>query len=66
MKKDRAGAIWGYLDPRKAEEITREITRQQEDAISPSTLEKKEPQGKRYQRHGKMPIASRAKKPPAM
>jgi len=28
MKKDRAGAIWGYLDPRKAEEITREITRQ--------------------------------------
>lgn len=26
MKRDKAGAIWGYLSPRKAVEITREIT----------------------------------------
>jgi len=26
MKKDKAGAIWGYLTPQKAVEITREIT----------------------------------------
>ncbi|MCK9362250.1 MAG: hypothetical protein M0P74_01410 [Syntrophales bacterium] len=26
MKKDKAGAIWGYLSPQKAVEITREIT----------------------------------------
>ena len=28
MKRDRAGAIWGFLDPQKAVEITNEITRQ--------------------------------------
>ncbi len=27
MKKDKAGAIWGYLSPQKAVEITKEITR---------------------------------------
>src|SRR5574340_343854 len=27
MKRDKAGAIWGYLSPQKAVEITREITR---------------------------------------
>jgi flagellar motility protein MotE (MotC chaperone) len=27
MKKDKAGAIWGYISPQKAVEITREITR---------------------------------------
>lgn len=27
MKKDKAGALWGYLSPQKAVEITREITR---------------------------------------
>jgi flagellar motility protein MotE (MotC chaperone) len=27
MKKDKAGAIWGYITPQKAAEITREITR---------------------------------------
>ncbi len=27
MKKDKAGALWGYLNPQKAIEITREITR---------------------------------------
>ncbi len=27
MKKDKAGAIWGYLTPQKAVEITKEITR---------------------------------------
>jgi len=26
MKRDKAGAIWGYLSPQKAVEITREIT----------------------------------------
>jgi flagellar motility protein MotE (MotC chaperone) len=26
MKKDKAGAIWGYLSPQKAVEITKEIT----------------------------------------
>ena len=29
MKRDKAGLIWGYLNPQKAVEITREITRQQ-------------------------------------
>jgi len=28
MKRDRAGAIWGYLDPQKAVDITNEITKQ--------------------------------------
>lgn len=28
MKRDRAGAVWGYLDPQRAVEITNEITRQ--------------------------------------
>jgi len=28
MKRDRAGAIWGYLEPQKAVDITNEITRQ--------------------------------------
>jgi flagellar motility protein MotE (MotC chaperone) len=28
MKRDRAGAIWGYLDPQRAVEITNEITKQ--------------------------------------
>ncbi|MDQ5985501.1 MAG: hypothetical protein CSYNP_01211 [Syntrophus sp. SKADARSKE-3] len=28
MKRDRAGAVWGYLEPQKAVEITNEITRQ--------------------------------------
>ena len=28
MKRDRAGAIWGHLDPQKAVEITNEITKQ--------------------------------------
>jgi len=28
MKRDKAGAIWGFLSPQKAVEITREITRQ--------------------------------------
>lgn len=27
MKKDKAGAVWGYITPQKAAEITREITR---------------------------------------
>jgi len=27
MKKDKAGAIWGYVNPQKAVEITKEITR---------------------------------------
>lgn len=27
MKRDKAGAIWGYLSPQRAVEITREITR---------------------------------------
>lgn len=27
MKRDKAGAIWGYLSPQKAVEITREISR---------------------------------------
>jgi flagellar motility protein MotE (MotC chaperone) len=27
MKKDKAGAIWGYVSPQKAVEITKEITR---------------------------------------
>jgi flagellar motility protein MotE (MotC chaperone) len=27
MKKDKAGAIWGYISPQKAVEITKEITR---------------------------------------
>jgi len=27
MKKDKAGAIWGYITPQKAVEITKEITR---------------------------------------
>jgi flagellar motility protein MotE (MotC chaperone) len=27
MKRDKAGAIWGYLSPKKAVEITEEITR---------------------------------------
>ncbi len=27
MKRDKAGAIWGYLSPQKAVEITREVTR---------------------------------------
>lgn len=27
MKKDKAGAVWGYLSPQKAVEITREVTR---------------------------------------
>ena len=27
MKKDKAGAIWGYISPQKAVEITNEITR---------------------------------------
>lgn len=27
MKKDKAGAVWGYITPQKAVEITREITR---------------------------------------
>jgi len=27
MKRDKAGAVWGYLSPQKAVEITREITR---------------------------------------
>ena len=27
MKRDKAGAIWGYLTPQRAVEITREITR---------------------------------------
>jgi flagellar motility protein MotE (MotC chaperone) len=27
MKRERAGLIWGYLDPQKAVEITREITK---------------------------------------
>jgi flagellar motility protein MotE (MotC chaperone) len=26
MKKDKAGAVWGYITPQKAAEITREIT----------------------------------------
>ena len=29
MKRDKAGAIWGYISPQKAVEITREITRSQ-------------------------------------
>jgi flagellar motility protein MotE (MotC chaperone) len=29
MKRDKAGAIWGYISPQKAVEITREITRNQ-------------------------------------
>ncbi len=28
MKRDRAGAVWGYLEPQKAVEITNEITKQ--------------------------------------
>jgi flagellar motility protein MotE (MotC chaperone) len=28
MKRDRAGAIWGHLEPQKAVDITNEITRQ--------------------------------------
>ena len=28
MKRDRAGAVWGHLDPQKAVEITNEITKQ--------------------------------------
>jgi len=28
MKRDRAGAVWGHLEPQKAVEITNEITRQ--------------------------------------
>ena len=28
MKRDRAGAVWGHLDPQRAVEITNEITRQ--------------------------------------
>lgn len=27
MKKDKAGAVWGYISPQKAVEITKEITR---------------------------------------
>ncbi len=27
MKKDKAGALWGYISPQKAVEITKEITR---------------------------------------
>lgn len=27
MKKDKAGAIWGYINPQRAVEITKEITR---------------------------------------
>ncbi len=27
MKKDKAGAVWGYITPQKAAEITKEITR---------------------------------------
>jgi len=26
MKRDKAGAIWGFLSPQKAVEITKEIT----------------------------------------
>ncbi len=32
MKRDKAGAIWGYISPQKAVEITREITRNQNHA----------------------------------
>jgi flagellar motility protein MotE (MotC chaperone) len=32
MKRDKAGAIWGYISPQKAVEITREITRSQNTA----------------------------------
>jgi len=28
MKRDRAGAIWGHLEPQRAVEITKEITKQ--------------------------------------
>jgi flagellar motility protein MotE (MotC chaperone) len=27
MKKDKAGAIWGYITPQKAVDITKEITK---------------------------------------
>jgi len=27
MKKEKAGALWAYISPQKAVEITREITR---------------------------------------
>ncbi len=33
MKRDKAGAIWGYLSPQKAVEITREITRSTKQPI---------------------------------
>ncbi|MBI4632621.1 MAG: hypothetical protein HY742_01830 [Deltaproteobacteria bacterium] len=32
MKRDKAGAIWGYLSPQKAVEITREITKSTKQA----------------------------------
>jgi len=34
MKRDKAGAIWGYLSPQKAVDITREISRTMNAAVN--------------------------------
>lgn len=67
MKKERAGAIWGYLDPRKAEEITREITRQRGEIIAPSPTVTNEPVRQKVPpTRKKLPAAARQKKTPAL
>lgn len=67
MKRDRAGAIWGYLDAQKAVEITREITRQRGGNPEETPKEPAEPAGKKETpARKKLPVATSGKKTPTL
>ena len=67
MKRDRAGAIWGHLEPQKAVEITREITRKKIEMLEEMKPTPNESAGKKGEpARKKLPVAAKGKKDKAM